>query len=201
MYEHRFEIFRCNKGKRISNQTPNTPMAKPSNNLNEALQQLSYGYYILATRADGGDLKTREKDWVSAGTVSWATQSSFEPALITVAIQKDSDLNETIQKSQSFSLTVIGKDEKDLIEKFAKQTEIDYSDNKVNGISYKEGKTGAPLLDCGVATLECTLVDALTTNGDHILFVGKVQHVTSNGDDPVTERETRFEYAGTSPRS
>ena len=171
------------------------------NTLNEALHQLSYGYYILATRADGDDLKTRSEDWVSAGTVSWATQSSFDPPLITVAIQKDSDLNETIQKSQVFSLTVIGKDEKKLIEKFAKQTDVDYSDNKVNGISYSEGSTGAPLLDCGVATLECTLEDALTTNGDHILFVGRVKNATSNGKDPITERETRYEYAGTSPRS
>ena len=170
-------------------------------NLNEALQQLSYGFYILATRADGDELKTRDKDWVSAGTVSWATQSSFDPVLITVAIQKDSDLNETIQKSQVFSLTVIGKEEKSLIEKFAKQTEVDYSDNKVNGISYKEGSTGAPLLDCGVATLECTLEDALTTSGDHLLFVGRVKNATTNGGQPITERETRFEYAGTSPRS
>lgn len=176
-------------------------MAKSTGDLNDALHQLSYGYYILATRADGGELKTREKDWVSAGTVSWATQSSFDPVLVTVAIQKDSDLNETIQKSQAFSLTVIGKDEKNLIEKFAKQTDIDYSDNKVNGISYKEGETGAPLLDCGVATLECTLEDALTTNGDHILFVGKVKNATTNGADPITEREARYEYAGTSPRS
>ena len=100
-------------------------------------------------------MKTRDKDWVSAGTVSWATQSSFDPILVTVAIQKDSDLNETIQKSQVFSLTVIGKDEKSLIEKFANKRRWDYSDNKVNGVSYKEGSTGAPLLGCGVATLEC----------------------------------------------
>ena len=176
-------------------------MANQANDLNDALQQLSYGYYILATRTDGEELKTREEDWVSAGTVSWATQSSFEPALITVAIQKDSDLNETIQKSQAFSLTVIGKEEKVLIEKFAKQTEVDYSDNKVNGISYREGETGAPLLDCGVATLECTLEDALTTSGDHILFVGRVKKATTTGGEPITERETRYEYAGTTPRS
>ena len=176
-------------------------MANQANDLNKALQQLSYGYYILATRADADQLKTRKEDWVSAGTVSWATQSSFEPALITVAIQKDSDLNETIQKSQVFSLTVIGKTEKNLIEKFAKQTDVDYSEGKVNGISYKEGETGAPILDCGVATLECTLEDALTTNGDHLLFVGKVKKATTTGGEPITERETRFEYAGTSPRS
>lgn len=178
-------------------------MSTPTNDtLDRALKQLSYGFYLLATRADSDDLKTRDEDWVAAGTVSWATQSSFEPPLITVAIQKDSNLNETIQKSQAFSLTILGKGEEELIGRFAKQTDVDYSDNAVNGISYKEGKTGAPILDCGVATLECTLVDALTTSGDHLLFVGKVENaIVNNNDEPITERDTRKAYEGVSARS
>ncbi|WP_273447396.1 flavin reductase family protein [Neolewinella agarilytica] len=169
--------------------------------LNEALQQLSYGFYVVATRADGEELATRSEDWVSAGTVSWAMQTSFQPPLITIAIQKDSDLNETIQKSQVFSLTILGKDERDLIERFANNSDVDYSGNTVNGISYKEGTTGAPILDCGVATLDCRLHDALTTDGDHLLFVGYVEDVIVNDGEPITERDTRFEYAGTSARS
>ena len=169
--------------------------------LDQALEQLSYGFYLLATRAEASELKTRDEDWVSAGTVSWAIQSSFDPPLITVAIQKDSDLNETIQKSQVFSLTVLGKQDEALIEKFAKQTEVDYSNNAVNGISYREGESGAPLLDCGVATLECKLEDALTTPGDHLLFVGRIVSATTNGGDPITEADTRKHYGGVSPRS
>jgi len=177
-------------------------MAATDQTLDKALKQLTYGFYLLATRADGDELKTRDKDWVAAGTVSWATQSSFDPPLITVAIQKDSDLNETIQKSQSFSLTVLGRSEEDLIKKFASQTKVDYSNNAVNGISYREGKTGAPVLDCGVATLECTLVDALTTSGDHLLFVGRVENATVNNDDePICEKDTRHAYEGVSARS
>ena len=177
-------------------------MAKPSEqDLNQALQQLSYGFYLVATRADGDDLKTRSEDWVSAGTVSWAMQSSFDPPLITLAIQKDSDLNETIQKSQVFSLTVLGKHEEKLIEKFAKQTEVDYSNNSVNGISYTEGESGAPLLDCGIATLECKLEDALTTPGDHLLFVGRIVSATTrDGGEAITEADTRKHYGGVSPR-
>lgn len=170
--------------------------------LDRALKQLTYGFYLLATRADGSDLKTRSKDWVSAGTVSWATQSSFNPPLITVAIQKDSNLNETIQKSQAFSLTILGQSEEELIERFAGQSKVDYSDNAVNGISYGEGKTGAPILDCGVATLECSLVDALTTSGDHLLFVGRVENaVINNDDEPISEKDTRKAYEGVSARS
>ena len=169
--------------------------------LDKALKQLSYGYYIVATRKDGHDLKTRSEDWVSAATVSWAIQSSFEPALITIAVQKDSDLNETIQKAQAFSLTVLGKQDEELIKKFAQQTEVDYSNQSVNGVAYREGQTGSPLLDCGIATLECKLEDALTTHGDHLLFVGKIVGATTNGGEPITEADTRKHYEGVSPRS
>lgn len=169
--------------------------------LDKALKQLSYGYYLVATRKDGHDLKTRSEDWVSAATVSWAIQSSFKPALITIAVQKDSDLNETIQKAQCFSLTVLGKNDEELIKKFAKQTEVDYSNQSVNGIAYTEGETGAPLLDCGIATLECTLEDSLTTHGDHLLFVGKIVSATAKEGHPITEADTRKHYEGVSPRS
>ena len=176
-------------------------MATATSTLDQALEKLSYGFYIVATRADGDDLKTRSEDWVSAGTVSWAIQSSFQPPLLTIAIQKDSDLNETIQKSQVFSLTVLGKQDEKLIEKFAQQTEVDYSGNKVNGISYREGESGAPLLDCGVATLECKLEGALTTPGDHLLFVGRILRATNQGGEPITEADTRKHYGGVTERS
>ena len=169
--------------------------------LDKALKQLSYGFYIVATRKGGEDLKTRQEDWVSAATVSWAMQSSFEPPLITIAVQKDSDLNETIQKAQSFSLSVLGKRDEALIKKFAEQTEVDYSNHSVNGISYSEGETGAPILDCGIATLECKLEDALTTPGDHLLFVGRIVNAKSRDGQPITEADTRKHYEGVSPRS
>ena len=169
--------------------------------LDKALKQLSYGFYIVATRKGGAELETREEDWVSAATVSWAMQSSFDPPLITIAVQKDSDLNETIQRAQSFSLTVLGKQDEQLIKTFAEQTEVDYSNQKVNGVSYQEGETGAPVLQCGIATLECTLEDALTTPGDHLLFVGRIVSAESRGENPITEADTRKHYEGVSERS
>ncbi len=169
--------------------------------LDKALKQLSYGFYLVATRKDGHELKTRSEDWVSAATVSWAMQSSFDPPLITIAVEKDSDLNETIQKAQSFSLTILGKNDEPLIKKFAEQKEVDYSNHSVNGVKYTEGQTGAPLLDCGIATLECKLEDALTTPGDHLLFVGRIVSVTSAGGQPITEQDTRKHYEGISAES
>jgi len=169
------------------------------NTIDQALKQLTYGFYIVATRKDGKELTTRENDWVSAGTVSWATQSSFDPAMLTIAIQRESNLHETIGRSKSFSLTILGQQDEALIKKFAENTNVDYSNNQVNGISYTEGKSGAPLLDCGIATIECELAEMLNPeNGDHILFVGKVINAKQRNDDQaIIEANTRFEYAGT----
>lgn len=167
--------------------------------IDQALKQLTYGYYIVATRKDGSELTTRENDWVSAGTVSWAIQSSFSPEMLTIAIQRESNLHETIGRSKAFSLTVLGKSDKSLVEQFAKNTDVNYSDNKVNGVSYKEGASGAPILDCGIATIECKVTEMINPeHGDHVLFVGKVTSASTNNDDtPITEADTRFEYAGT----
>jgi flavin reductase (DIM6/NTAB) family NADH-FMN oxidoreductase RutF len=175
------------------NSATNTPT------LDKALKNLTYGFYLVATRKDGKELTTRENDWVSAGTVSWAIQSSFDPAMITIAIQRDSNLHETIGRSEAFSLTILGKKDEALVKKFAQQTKVDYADNKVNGISYEEGKSGAPILNCGLSTIECELIETLMPEGDHVLFVGKVVDAKERNDDhPLTEADTRFEYGGTS---
>ncbi len=165
--------------------------------LDKALQKITYGYYLLTTRKDGKELTTREKDWISAGTVSWIMQSSFSPPLVTVAIQKDSALNETIQRSQAFALSILGKTEKELIERFAKESTI--SGHTINGISFSESdQTGAPILDTGIAWIDCRLSNALTTKGDHLLFVGEVVNagIREEAAEPLYELEVRAHYGG-----
>ena len=45
--------------------------------------------------------------------------------------------------------------------------------DKLKGVGYFEGKSGAPILKEAVSYLECELFDTLIT-GDHTLFIGKV---------------------------
>ena len=168
--------------------------------IDTVLEKMTYGFYILAARKDGAELKTREKDWVSAGTVSWAMQTSFDPLQITVALQKNSDLHETVERAQAFTLAILGKGDEELVEKFAKHSKVDYSDEKVNGVCYTESEIGAPILDCGVANLECKVVDALTTNGDHILFVADIVSIANRNDNqPLCDNmDTEYSYGGIS---
>lgn len=167
--------------------------------LDRALQKITYGFYLVTARMEADELSTREKDWISAGTVSWMMQTSFEPAMVTIAVQKTSDLNETIGRSGSFAVAILGKEGRDLIADFANNNEI--SDGRINGVSYREGKkTGAPILDTGIAWLECEVVNSLSTQGDHVLFIGKVADsgLSDAEAEPLYEWETREHYGGTS---
>ncbi len=118
--------------------------------LDQALEKMSYGYYLVASRKEGAELASQNEDWISAATVSWAMQSSFNPPLITIAVKKASNLNETIQRAQTFSLTILGQGEKELIKDFADKSDI--SGQTINGIRFEMGaETGAPVLKIGRA--------------------------------------------------
>lgn len=167
-----------------------------STDISLALKKISYGFYIVTTKAHAEDLSTRESDYYAAGTVSWVSQISFDPPMVMVAIQKDSDLNETIQRSQTFAINIVGKAELAMLKDFSNESKIEGT--RINGYAFEEMETGAPILKDVPAYFECSLHDALTTEGDHMVFIGKVinAHVRNEDAEPLMEWETDFHYGG-----
>jgi flavin reductase (DIM6/NTAB) family NADH-FMN oxidoreductase RutF len=106
-----------------------------------ALRMIPYGLFVL-TAAKG--------DRVSAGTVNWVTQASFEPPLVVVGVKTDAGGHALIKESGAFALNVLGK-----------------------GQPFRAGKTGSPILTNTPAYVECTL-ETTVEMGDHSIFVGKV---------------------------
>jgi len=161
------------------------------------LEKFTYGFYIATTRAPSDELDTRDKDYVAAGTVSWVMQSSFEPPMVTVAIQKDSDLNETIGKAYRFAINVLGKEDREMIDVFAKESTI--KDQKINGFPFLNGmKTDSPILEDCLGYIECEVSDIIKTDGDHVLFIGKVVNHKLREPEamPLHEWETSKHYGG-----
>ncbi|MFA0961792.1 flavin reductase family protein [Roseivirga sp. BDSF3-8] len=174
-------------------------MDKPQNKSTQAslaLKKISYGFYIVTTKAPAEELSSRDKDYYAAGTVSWVSQISFDPPLVMVAIQKDSDLNETIQRSQSFAINIVGKAELNMLKAFSKGSDVE--GEKINGYSFEEKETGSPILNDVPAFIECELNDAVTPEGDHMVFIGKVVNAKVRNEDaePLMEWETDYHYGG-----
>lgn len=167
-----------------------------TDSLAQSLKKISYGFYVLTTKKLAHDIQTREEDYYAAGLVSWVSQCSFDPPMVMVAVQKQSNLAETIRKSKVFALNILGKADKPMISPFSKDTQV--SDGKLNGYVFEEGSTGSPLLEKAPVSLECHLEEAVSGQADHVLLIGKVVgHRLRNPDaEPLMEWETDYHYGG-----
>ncbi|MGB3852241.1 MAG: flavin reductase family protein [Tunicatimonas sp.] len=166
-----------------------------SSEISDALKKITYGFYIVTTRKSSEEMSTRDKDFIAAGTVSWVSQASFEPHLVTVAVKKQSDLHETIEKSRIFAVNIVGKDNKDMPAPFAEDTKIEA--DTINGFAFEDGQTGAPILKDVPAYFECKVREDITI-GDHSIFVSEVVAGGVRDADavPLTEWETDMHYGG-----
>ena len=163
--------------------------------ISQALKKITYGFYIVTAKKDSDEMSTRDKDFIAAGTISWISQGSFEPPLVTAAIKKQSDLHETIEKSRVFNINIVGKGEQDMLSKFAKDSDVE--GNKINGYSFSEGSNGVPVLDEVPAYLECAVREDVTI-GDHSIFVAEVTGGSTRDAEavPLVEWETNLHYGG-----
>ncbi|MEM8964869.1 MAG: flavin reductase [Bacteroidota bacterium] len=76
-------------------------------------------------RKPSQEMSTRDRDYITAGTVSWVNQASFELPLVTVAVQKHTDLHETMEKSRVFAVNIVGKDDQGMLKPFAEKSMIE----------------------------------------------------------------------------
>jgi flavin reductase (DIM6/NTAB) family NADH-FMN oxidoreductase RutF len=135
-----------------------------------AIQKFTYGHYIVTALKPGDELKTREKDYLAAGTVNWLTQLSFDPPMVGVAIGQKADLNETIDYSRHFTVHLLGPDQKGWVERFSGDSVIE--DGKINGVAFEKDDHALILKDT-LGYLVCQL-EKSTTTGDHTFHIGKV---------------------------
>jgi flavin reductase (DIM6/NTAB) family NADH-FMN oxidoreductase RutF len=140
------------------------------------MEAITNGYYIVTALKPAAEMETRNKDYLAAGTVNWLTQLSFEPTLVGVSVAIFSDLNETIDKSGSFTIHVISDKHLDWVEKFATKSEI--TDSTINGINFKK-ENGEVVLEDTMATLKCNLKESVRC-GDHTQHIGEVVEANRN---------------------
>lgn len=153
------------------------------------LWTLPYGLYIVGSR-DG--------ERRNGMTINWVSQLSFEPKLIGIGVEKTAFTHELIQAGGVFSLCTVAREDRAIVRKFTKPVEVDAAAQTLNGFSYRDGVTGAPILTQSPAYMDCEVRNAVET-GQHTLFIGEVVdagfHMAE--DTPVLRMEdTRMNYGG-----
>lgn len=156
-----------------------------------ALRMIPYGLYVLTARSgDEGDIAPG----VSAATVSWLSQASFDPPRIVIVLGKDSAIWQRVRDAGTFVVNVMGTGQKKVASTFFRHVELD--GNTLGGVAFHTGTTGAPILDEAPAYLECRVAQTLDT-GDHTLFLADIVEAGVQSDLAVLSlAETGWHYGG-----
>lgn len=112
-------------------------------------------------------------------TVSSFTPVSIEPPLVLVCIDFRCAAVQHFRKEPFFAINLLAEKQRDLSISFAEKPE-----GRFEGVDWKPGRTGAPLLCGSLATLECRL-DRVVEVGDHAVIIGHVVSGEKTADKPL----------------
>lgn len=123
-------------------------------------------------------ITTTGPDGEPAGlTVNSFTTVSLKPPLVLFCLGRDSDSAAAFAASNGYVVHVLAGDQADLSARFAAK-----GADKFDGIEWSPGHNGLPVLAEALATFECSHF-AEYEGGDHVILVGKVEHLTYEGLD------------------
>ncbi|MDP2931422.1 MAG: flavin reductase family protein, partial [Chloroflexota bacterium] len=145
----------------------------------EALHKLGCGLYIVASR------KGEKLNGQTANTVFQITST---PPTIAVSINKANLTHEFIEASKVFTVSILSKETPlSFIGRFGFRSGRDI--NKLEGVSYKTGATGAPVItDNAVAYMDAKVINQVYV-GTHTIFIGEIvgaEVVTEKKEEPMT---------------
>ena len=112
-------------------------------------------------------------------TVSAFSSLSLEPPLILICIDKRSSVHDLLEEGRYFAVNILASDQEILSRRFASK-----EGDRFMGTGYRDGTTGAPLLDGALASIECRVVDSYP-GGDHTIIVGEVESATVAEGKPL----------------
>jgi flavin reductase (DIM6/NTAB) family NADH-FMN oxidoreductase RutF len=154
-------------------------MAVERQQFKAALRRWASGVTIITTCAGGRTVGM---------TASAFTSVSLDPPLVLVCIEKKAHTLPLIEASGVFAVNVLAEDQHELSNRFATDGNEAV---RFDGLECRTGSTGAPLLADTVAVLDCRVVDAHDA-GDHVIYIGEVQHVEVSNRAPLLYFDARY---------
>jgi len=112
-------------------------------------------------------------------TVNSFTSVSLEPPLVLVCIDKSADSHPHFRAAKGFAINVLGEEQIGVSQHFAT-----FQGDRFEGLTWRPGLHGAPLLAGVLATLECAMHEQVDA-GDHTIFVGQVERVAFHDGTPL----------------
>jgi flavin reductase (DIM6/NTAB) family NADH-FMN oxidoreductase RutF len=114
---------------------------------------------------------------------AFAVGVSLEPTLVLVCLDRSSRTSALLDDTGAFTINILSENQQEVSRVFASR---DLDTRRFEGLDFKPGENGTPVLAGCIATMQCSLFSRLDA-GDHAIFVGEVTdaEVTSDGGEPL----------------
>lgn len=112
-------------------------------------------------------------------TMNSFSSLSLDPPLVMVAIARDCVFLPHFESSGHFAVNVLSDQQRDLSNRFAQLPE-----GRFTGVQWRTGRTGSPVIDKSIATIECRTVQRFDA-GDHRVLIGEAVAVEIGEGRPL----------------
>jgi flavin reductase (DIM6/NTAB) family NADH-FMN oxidoreductase RutF len=153
------------------------------------LWSLPTGLYVLGSGSAGRR---------NLMTLNWALQVATDPKLVAVSVEVGAVTHDLVRDGRAFALSILPREERAIVRKFVKPLTDEGDPDHLGGFDVHAAATGAPILDCALAWLDCRVVQTVEC-GSHSLFLGEVvdcgeREATTEG--ALRMEDTRMSYGG-----
>jgi flavin reductase (DIM6/NTAB) family NADH-FMN oxidoreductase RutF len=143
---------------------PTSRAAPPSfsaDDFRAALAMFATGVTIVTARTAGG-----EPIGLTANSFN---SVSIDPPLVLWSLSRQAGSMPAFARGSHYAINILAADQRALAERFASK-----DIQRFEGVSFRTGASGVPLLDGAAAVFEC-FNRSRYQEGDHVIFVGEVE--------------------------
>lgn len=139
--------------------------------LRRVLRHFAAGVTVITSVNDAGD---------PVGMTATAFSSvSLDPPMVLVCVNATARTRHAIEGRAGYAVNVLSLDQEAVARRFASSA-VD----KFDGVAWRPGTTGVPLVEDALATLECEVVRSVEA-GTHIVYIGAVLAGSEPGGEPL----------------
>jgi flavin reductase (DIM6/NTAB) family NADH-FMN oxidoreductase RutF len=135
------------------------------------MRRFATGVAIVTTSLDGR---------IHGFTVNSFASVSAEPPTVLICVNRIATAHPLIAASQHFCVNVLALDQRRLAERFAGGEPR----SRFDGVPYRIGISGSPILEGTVAHVDCRITEELTAS-THTIFLGEVLDAGSRDAPPL----------------
>lgn len=136
-----------------------------------AMRRFVTGVSIVTTSLD---------DRIHGFTVNAFASVSADPPTVLICVNRVATAHPLIAASQHFCVNILALEQRALAERFAGGEPR----SRFDGVAYRIGPSGSPVLEGTVAHVDCRVTEELTAS-THTIFLGEVLEAGSRDAEPL----------------